>query len=83
MRIAFIQVIATTGIGATVTDGGGLGRYIVGGFARGVAGQLTFQDTGGLSGAVGLGSRTVAVPISRGARPVRSHNARQAGPRTP
>lgn len=38
VRIAFVQVIATTAIGAIVTDGGGLGRYIVGGFAQGRAG---------------------------------------------
>jgi osmoprotectant transport system permease protein len=37
VRIAFIQVLATTAIGAIVTNGGGLGRYVVDGFARGVS----------------------------------------------
>jgi len=41
VRIAFIQVVATTAIGAIVTNGGGLGRYVVDGFARGVAGRPT------------------------------------------
>ncbi|GGI04851.1 ABC transporter permease [Egicoccus halophilus] len=39
VRIAFVQVIATTAIGAIVTNGGGLGRYVVDGFARGVSGR--------------------------------------------
>lgn len=38
VRIAVVQVVATTAIGAIVTDGGGLGRYIVGGFAQGRSG---------------------------------------------
>jgi osmoprotectant transport system permease protein len=38
IRLAFIQVVATTAIGAIVTNGGGLGRYIVDGFATGRAG---------------------------------------------
>jgi osmoprotectant transport system permease protein len=37
-RVAFLQLIATVAIGAIVNDGGGLGRYIVDGFAQGVAG---------------------------------------------
>jgi osmoprotectant transport system permease protein len=39
IRLAFVQVIATTAIGAIVTNGGGLGRFIVDGFAQGVAGR--------------------------------------------
>lgn len=35
IRIAFVQVIATATLGAIVGPGGGLGRYIVDGFARG------------------------------------------------
>ncbi|MEX2561846.1 MAG: ABC transporter permease [Nitriliruptoraceae bacterium] len=38
IRLAYVQVIATTAIGAIVTDGGGLGRFIVGGFAQGRGG---------------------------------------------
>jgi osmoprotectant transport system permease protein len=38
IRIAFVQIIATTAIGAIVTNGGGLGRFIVDGFALGQAG---------------------------------------------
>ncbi|MEC3975379.1 ABC transporter permease [Amycolatopsis sp. H20-H5] len=38
-RVAFLQLVATVGIGAVVNDGGGLGRYIVDGFAQGVAGN--------------------------------------------
>lgn len=37
-RVAFLQLVATVAIGAIVNDGGGLGRYIVDGFAQGVAG---------------------------------------------
>jgi osmoprotectant transport system permease protein len=38
-RVAFLQLVATVAIGAIVNDGGGLGRYIVDGFAEGVAGN--------------------------------------------
>lgn len=38
IRLAFVQVIATAAIGAIVTNGGGLGRFIVDGFATGRAG---------------------------------------------
>lgn len=41
VRLAFVQVIATTAIGAIVTNGGGLGRYVVDGFALGVSGRAT------------------------------------------
>jgi osmoprotectant transport system permease protein len=37
-RVAFLQLVATVAIGAIVNDGGGLGRYIVDGFALGVSG---------------------------------------------
>ncbi|MEX2325081.1 MAG: ABC transporter permease subunit, partial [Nitriliruptoraceae bacterium] len=39
IRLAYIQVVATTAIGAIVTSGGGLGRFIVDGFATGIAGR--------------------------------------------
>lgn len=39
IRLAFVQVIATTAIGAIVTNGGGLGRFVVDGFATGRAGR--------------------------------------------
>lgn len=38
VRVATVQVVATAAIGAIVTNGGGLGRYIVDGFAMGAAG---------------------------------------------
>ncbi|MFD9965099.1 ABC transporter permease [Amycolatopsis sp. NPDC058986] len=38
-RVSFLQLIATVAIGAIVNDGGGLGRYIVDGFAQGVSGR--------------------------------------------
>ncbi|MBY5162824.1 ABC transporter permease [Salsipaludibacter albus] len=38
LRISLVQVLATVGIGAIVTSGGGLGRYVVDGFAIGVNG---------------------------------------------
>ncbi|SDZ47342.1 osmoprotectant transport system permease protein [Amycolatopsis xylanica] len=38
-RVAFLQVVATVAIGAIVNDGGGLGRYIVDGFALGASGR--------------------------------------------
>jgi osmoprotectant transport system permease protein len=37
-RVAFLQLVATVAIGAIVNDGGGLGRYIVDGFAVGAQG---------------------------------------------
>ncbi|MGA6163367.1 ABC transporter permease [Amycolatopsis magusensis] len=37
-RVAFLQLVATVAIGAIVNDGGGLGRYIVDGFAQGAGG---------------------------------------------
>ncbi|MBB4686648.1 osmoprotectant transport system permease protein [Amycolatopsis jiangsuensis] len=37
-RVAFLQLVATVAIGAIVNDGGGLGRYIVDGFAEGARG---------------------------------------------
>ncbi|WP_033291046.1 ABC transporter permease [Amycolatopsis jejuensis] len=37
-RVAFLQLVATVAIGAIVNDGGGLGRYIVDGFALGAQG---------------------------------------------
>jgi osmoprotectant transport system permease protein len=68
-RIAFLQVIATVAIGAIVNNGGGLGRYIVDGFAEGAGGYGEILG-GGLAvivlallceGAFGLLSR-YAVP---------------------
>lgn len=38
LRIALVQVLATVGIAAIVTTGGGLGRYVVDGFAVGANG---------------------------------------------
>lgn len=38
LRIAWVQVIATATLGAVVSSGGGFGRYIVDGFARGRGG---------------------------------------------
>ncbi len=39
VRIAFVQVIATVPLGAILSSGGGLGQYIVRGFAQGVGGR--------------------------------------------
>jgi len=39
VRIAFVQVMATVPLGAILSSGGGLGQYIVRGFAQGVAGR--------------------------------------------
>lgn len=38
VRIALVQVLATVGIGAIVTNGGGLGRFVIDGFAIGANG---------------------------------------------
>jgi osmoprotectant transport system permease protein len=38
VRIAWAQVLATATLGAVISSGGGLGRYIVDGFATGAAG---------------------------------------------
>lgn len=54
IRLAFVQVIATTAIGAIVTNGGGLGRYIVDGFATGRAGRDAV-----IAGALLLGALTL------------------------
>ncbi len=54
VRLAFVQVVATTAIGAIVTNGGGLGRFIVDGFATGRAGQAQV-----LAGAILLGALTL------------------------
>jgi osmoprotectant transport system permease protein len=54
IRLAFIQVIATTAIGAIVTNGGGLGRFVVDGFATGRAGRAEV-----LAGALLLGVLTL------------------------
>ncbi len=40
IRIAFVQVVATVPLGAILSSGGGLGQYIVRGFAQGVAGRV-------------------------------------------
>ncbi|MEX0952238.1 MAG: ABC transporter permease subunit [Nitriliruptoraceae bacterium] len=56
VRLAYVQVIATTAIGAIVTNGGGLGRYIVDGFATGRAGRPAV-----LAGALLLATLTLLV----------------------
>ena len=38
IRIAWAQVLATATLGAVISSGGGLGRYIVDGFAVGASG---------------------------------------------
>jgi osmoprotectant transport system permease protein len=55
IRIATVQVIATVAIGAIVTNGGGLGRFIVDGFARGVSGHPEV-----VAGALLVGGLTMA-----------------------
>ena len=40
VRISFIQVLATVPLGAVVFSGGGLGQYVVRGFAQGRAGRV-------------------------------------------
>ncbi|MTV26862.1 ABC transporter permease [Nitriliruptoraceae bacterium ZYF776] len=56
IRVATVQVIATTAIGAIVTNGGGLGRFIVDGFARGRSGYGAV-----LGGAIAVALLTLAV----------------------
>jgi osmoprotectant transport system permease protein len=56
IRLATVQVLATTAIGAIVTNGGGLGRFVVDGFATGRAGRAEV-----LAGAILLGGLTLAV----------------------
>ncbi|MFP4149345.1 MAG: ABC transporter permease [Nitriliruptoraceae bacterium] len=55
LRIAFLQVIATVAIGAIVTNTGGVGYFIVRGFAQGAAGRGEV-----LAGAVLLAGLTLA-----------------------
>lgn len=55
LRLAYVQVIATTAIGAIVTNGGGLGRFIVDGFAIGTAGHPAV-----IGAAIVLGALTLA-----------------------
>ena len=40
IRTAFVQVMATVPLGAILSSGGGLGQYIVRGFAQGVGGRV-------------------------------------------
>lgn len=40
VRTAFVQVMATVPLGAILSSGGGLGQYIVRGFAQGVGGRV-------------------------------------------
>ena len=56
IRLALVQVVATAAIGAVVTNGGGLGRYVVDGFAVGRAGRAEV-----LAGAVLLIALTLAL----------------------
>jgi osmoprotectant transport system permease protein len=56
IRLATVQVLATTAIGAIVTNGGGLGRFVVDGFATGRAGRAEV-----LAGAILLGGLTLIV----------------------
>lgn len=56
IRLAYVQVVATTAIGAIVTNGGGVGRFIVDGFATGRAGWPAV-----VAGAIVLGALTLAV----------------------
>ncbi|MFA9428625.1 ABC transporter permease [Egicoccus sp. AB-alg2] len=59
VRIAFLQVIATTAIGAIVTNGGGLGRYVVDGFARGAGARHIV-----LAGALLLAALTLLADVA-------------------
>jgi osmoprotectant transport system permease protein len=56
IRVAFVQVLATTALGAIVTNGGGLGRFIVDGWARGRAGYGAV-----LGGAIFVAALTLAL----------------------
>jgi osmoprotectant transport system permease protein len=38
IRISFLQVLATVPLAAVLSSGGGLGQYVVRGFARGTSG---------------------------------------------
>jgi osmoprotectant transport system permease protein len=62
IRLAFVQVIATTAIGAIVTNGGGLGRFVVDGFARGRGGRAEV-----LAGALLLAGLTLLADAALGA----------------
>lgn len=55
LRISFVQVLATATLGAIIGPGGGLGRYIVDGFARGPGGYTEV-----LGGAVLVALLTIA-----------------------
>ncbi len=56
IRLAYLQVVATTAIGAIVTNGGGLGRFVVDGFAVGRSGRGAV-----VAGALLLASLTIAI----------------------
>jgi osmoprotectant transport system permease protein len=78
IRLATVQVIATTAIGAIVTNGGGLGRFVVDGFAQGRAGRaevlagalLLAGLTLLVEGAMALGERRLVPAGVRGGRSV-------------
>lgn len=59
IRIAFLQVIATVAIGAIVTNTGGVGYFIVRGFAQGAGGRGEV-----LAGAVLLAALTLLADLS-------------------
>lgn len=40
VRVAFVQVLATVALGAIISSGGGLGQYVIRGFAQGVGGYV-------------------------------------------
>lgn len=78
-RVAFLQLVATVAIGAIVNDGGGLGRYIVDGFAQGRGGYGEILAGGIAVIVLALLCEAVFAVITRLAVPkgLRVENARQ------
>lgn len=72
IRIALVQVIATVGIGAIVTDGGGVGRFVIDGFAAGARGHARVFVGAVLMAALVLAAEAVFGLLQRWAVPARA-----------
>lgn len=72
IRISLVQVIATVGIGAIVTDGGGVGRFVIDGFAAGAGGHARVFVGAVLMAALVLVAEALFGLAERRMAPVRS-----------
>ncbi|HLF42845.1 MAG TPA: ABC transporter permease subunit [Acidimicrobiia bacterium] len=76
IRISFIQVLATVPLAAVLSSGGGLGQYVVRGFAQGASGLVEVFAGAVLIAALTLGADWL---LSRGERLVLPEGLRRRG----